>query len=385
MLKNLFKLNTLRRISSTKYSFNINELIIYNDDDYIVVNKNYGVSTFGKSEKKESIKKNLHNLNLENIENVNIVYKLHNTISGCILICKNKFLKTHNYENMFITLVYGKIEKKNNGEIKLHLKYLPNSNIMIPSNNYEHINDLKMLKYDIISNTISYNAHDFTILKIYINANNCKYIKPLLFYSLYTCIVGDNEYINIHKKLKKEFFFFQHIRNIKNSKKFLLKKLNDKNENKENQELKLHLHCSNVTFQSTCNKIISVSSPLPVHIKETLKLLGSTNLIEKLDKKDQNDIFTNKLDKKKISKNILGDEIFLQNSREFNQEKNENFYDALEDEDNLQKENDELLNEIYKDKDKKKKEKQKIKRGVLAKDFNKLTSSDAPIFFTDVK
>ncbi|CRG98731.1 conserved Plasmodium protein, unknown function [Plasmodium relictum] len=387
MLKNIFRLNSLkRRISSTKCSFNINKLIIYNDDDYLVINKNDGISTFGKAKNKESIIKNLHLLNVENIENANIVYKLHNAISGCILICKNKFLKTHYYENIFITLVYGKVEKKNNGEIKLYLKYLPNSNIMIPSNNYEYINDLKVLKYDIISNNISYNKHNFTLLKIFINANNCKYIKPLLFYSLYTCVVGDNEYINVHKKLKKEFFFFQDIKNIKNSKKFLLNKLNDQNRNSENQELKLHLYCFNVTFQSNCNKIISVNCSLPLHIKETLSLLGASNLIKKLDKekKSQKDIFTNKLDDEKINNKIFKDEVFLQNSNEFDKE-NTNFYDSLEDDDDLQKENDELLNEIYKEKDQKKKEKQKIKRGVLAKDVNKLTNSDAPIFFTDVE
>ncbi|VTZ67027.1 pseudouridine synthase, putative [Plasmodium chabaudi chabaudi] len=398
MLKLLFRRNTLRRFSTTKNLLDINNLILYNGNDYMVIEKEYGVSTFGRSEKKKSIIKSLQLLNNENAHNFEIVYKLHSTVGGCLLICKNQFIKKHLYKNVFITLVYGKVKVKYNthNEIKMHLKYMPNSNIMIPvCENSNNINNLQILTYEVISNTILLNKQNYSLLKIYINANNSKYIKPLLFYSLNTCIVGDNEYINIQKKLKINPNLVYDLAEKKNNnynlayeKKILLKTLH-----KHNKELKLHLYCFNVTFESHCNKFISIFCQLPKHIKDTLHLFGASSLIKLIDEQTENKHNLGLANGTVAKPSTIGEESvkngILQTDKDVNTilqtDENNKFYDAMKDQNRLDEENEELLKEIYGKNDINKRSRKKQRRGVLAKNPSKLTTSDAPIYFTDIQ
>ncbi|GAW79490.1 hypothetical protein, conserved [Plasmodium gonderi] len=396
MINGLFGKNFLRRRFSqaSKSTLDIKKSVLYQDDDYIVIDKGYGLSTFGQGSNKESIIKKLHFLNLHDHENANIVYKLHNHVGGCLLICTNKFVKNHSYENTFLALVYGRVEKEHNAEIKLRLKYLPNSRIMIPSNNYEHMRDLKMIKYDVISNSIMYEKHYYSLLKIFTNANNSKYIKPLLFYSLYTCIVGDNEYVGVWKNLKKNgFFVFRDIKGqVYKARQFLLKRITQIS---KNNELMLHLHCLNVTFQSTCNQVISISAPLPQHMRNTLSFLGSPSLIQNIEAnvRDQNE--SSFLINKKANffshmeeSNILDDATFAQNGKNIDTDENSKLYDMMQDEGRMECENEELLNVIYNKQNANKKgekNKSQSRRGKLAKQVSKLTCSDAPIFLADVE
>ncbi|VWU48394.1 pseudouridine synthase, putative [Hepatocystis sp. ex Piliocolobus tephrosceles] len=332
---NLIKKLFTRRLSNVNAASDINNLILHNDDDYLVINKPYGVSTFGRAEKKtKSIINQLEELKKEKGKDFkyNILYKLPNNISGCLLISKNKFIENHVYNNIFITLVYGKIEQNKNKnipeEINMYLKYINNSNIMIPTNKCDNITGInKKLCYTVINNNIFYNQQNFSLLKIYINANDSKYIKPLLFYSLFTCIVGDHEYINMQKKIKKnDFFFYQRLNRIVNIKRIF--RLNmalcthkgdnkiaaQKNRNKEqsihnkeqsihnekqsiydekqsiydekqsiyDKQTKLHLQCCSVYFESSCNVPIYISCEIAKYIKETLVLLGAVGLVKKL-------------------------------------------------------------------------------------------------------
>ncbi|ETB57135.1 hypothetical protein YYC_04968 [Plasmodium yoelii 17X] len=389
MLKFLFRKNTIKRFS-TKSSFDINNFVLYNGNDYMVIEKEYGMSTFGQNEKKDSVIKNLHLLNNENGNNFEIVYKLHSSIGGCLLICKNKFIKKHSYQNIFITLVYGKIKEKYNthNEIKMYLKYIPNSNIMIPE--CENSQNFQMLKYEVISNSIMLNKQNLSLLKIYINAKNSKYIKPLLFYSLNTCIVGDNEYINVQKKFKSNFFYnFSEKKNqnynLANENKMLLKNLH-----KYNKELKLHLFCFNVTFESHCNKLVSIFCQIPKHIKDTLNLFGATCLVKLIDSQVKNEkkIINIKsenvenltiIEKEEIVKNKI-----LQINKNINIEESNKFYDSMKDQNRLNEESEEFLKKIYGNNDVNKKGRKKPRRGILAKKINKLSTSDAPIYFTDI-
>ncbi|CAD2085339.1 conserved Plasmodium protein, unknown function [Plasmodium vinckei brucechwatti] len=395
MLKLLFRRNTLRRFSATRNLLDINNLILYNGNDYMVIEKEYGVSTFGKSEKKQSIIKSLQLLNNENTHDFEIVYKLHSSVGGCLLICKNKFIKKHLYKNVFITLVYGKVKAKYNthNEIKMYLKYMENSNIMIPvcENNSNNINNLQMLTYEVISNTILLNKQNYSLLKIYINANNSKYIKPLLFYSLNTCIVGDNEYINIQKKLKLNPNFVYDLAEKKNKnynlayeKKMLLKSLH-----KYNKELKLHLYCFNVTFESHCNKFISIFCQLPKHIKDTLNLFGASSLIKLIDEQTENKQNWNLANETVAKSSTIVEENLknriIQTCKDGNVDENNKFYDAMKDQNRLDEENEKLLKEIYGKNDINKRGRKKQRRGVLAKNPSKLTEFDAPIYFTDTQ
>ncbi|CXH94650.1 conserved Plasmodium protein, unknown function [Plasmodium berghei] len=390
MLKFLFRKNTIKKFSTTKNGFNINNFVLYNGNDYMVIEKEYGMSTFGRNEKKKSVIKNLHLLNNENTNNFEIVYKLHSSIGGCLLICKNKFIKKHFYKNIFITLVYGKIKEKCNthNEIKMYLKYIPNSNIMIPD--CENSKNFQMLTYEVISNTIMLNKQNFSLLKIYINANNSKYIKPLLFYSLNTCIVGDNEYINVQKKLKFNSNFFYDFAEKKNKNynleyenKMLLKNLH-----KYNKELKLHLCCFNVTFESHCNKLISIFCQLPKHIKDTLDLFGASSLIKFFDTQIKNKKnFINVINEAVENSTIIEKEEIVKNkilqiNKNINIEENNKFYDSMKDQNRL---NEEFLKEIYEKNDiNKRGGRKKPRRGILAKKTSKLTIYDAPIHFTDI-
>ncbi|SOV73732.1 conserved Plasmodium protein, unknown function [Plasmodium sp. gorilla clade G3] len=433
-----------RTFCSVSLSYDINKNILYSDEDYLVVNKKYGMFTFGTSSNKESVLNYLTLLNEDERKEWNILYKLYSQISGCILICKNKIIKCNSYDNIFLTLVYGKIENLKNmkeknyyyNEIKLYLKYLPESNIMITTNNYEDINKMKCLKYEVLNNNICYQKHNFSLLKLYINACNSQYIKPLLYYSLHTCIVGDNEYINVHKKIKtinekyiikKEPYLLynnnnnNHVQNILKSRKFLLKKLNKE---KEANELKLHLHCLNVTFQYECNKIKSIFAPVPSHFKDTLHILGAINIIKNMDNIQilKNDNLMENQNKQnnmelliKKNNNIYEKSIQIKKKQEHKKEQVK-YYDYMQDKELFEKQNDNLLKDIYyNNEDNKKDEINKDlninetvdtynyindddmyvdrniskkrftkRRGILSKDFNKLSKRDAPIFFTDI-
>ncbi|SBT32219.1 conserved Plasmodium protein, unknown function [Plasmodium ovale wallikeri] len=414
MLRSVFNRPTLRRrISTVQKPIDTNKLILYSDDDYVVLNKAYGLSTFGQKEGKQSIVKILPQLCLENAHKYTILYKLHSHVGGCLLLCKNKCVGYHFYKNIFIVLVYGKVERKNKinnikdrkEEIRMHLKYVSNSNIMIPMNNYEHINNFKRLQYSIVSNTIVYNKHQFSLLKIYINADDAKYIAPLLFYSLHTCIVGDNEYVNVGKKLIRTLLpKICDTNNVVNARRELLKRISERKE--KTGELKLHLHCFNVTFESNCNQVVSVSSSLPSYFRDTLIMLGAGSLAKKLD----NEV---KREWQHTSSSENSDaphpQPHLANMHECSHadahayadtgapvramDEGSQLYDAMQDSQRMEEENELLLSKIYKDGDVNRRKRGrrgrrgdggKIRRGVLAKDVNRLTQSDAPIYFTDV-
>lgn len=387
-----------RRFSqASKSTLDLKKSVLYQDDDYLVVNKAYGVSTFGRAPQKESIIKSLEELNLEGHESANVLYKLHNHVGGCLLICKNKFIKNHTYGNTFLALVYGQVENAQNVKVKLGLKYLPNSGIMIPSNDQNHLRDLKSIKYDVISNTISYETHKFSLLKIHTAAKDAKFIKPLVFYSLYTCIVGDNEYVGGWRKLiKNGFFAYRDVGGqVERANRLLLKRLPHMG---KNNELMLHLHCLTVTFQSACSRVVSVSSPLPRHMRETLNFLGAPSLSQTIETQvNAANEYSQRVGKKLSSDTHaqgmnVPDDSLSQNAKHFNNDQDEGalFYDVMQDEGRMERENEELLSAIYKQKEgnaggEQKKGKSRSRRGVLAKDMHKLTPSDAPIFFSDTQ
>ncbi|ANQ06342.1 Uncharacterized protein PCOAH_00008980 [Plasmodium coatneyi] len=390
-----------RRFSqASKSTLDLKKTLLYQDDDYLVVNKAYGVSTFGRAPQKESIIKSLQGLNLDDHESANVLYKLHNHVGGCLLICKNKFIKNHTYGNTFLALVYGHVENAQNVQVKLGLKYLPNSGIMVPSNEQDHVRDLKTMKYDVISNIISYETHKFSLLKIHTTAKDAKFIKPLVFYSLYTCIVGDNEYVGGWKKLKKNgFFAYRNVGGqVEKTNRLLLKRLPHVG---KNNELMLHLHCLSVTFQSACSRVVSVSSPLPQHMRETLNLLGAPSLSQTIETQvDASNEYSRRVGKKLSSVtqaqgSNLPDDRLTQNGKHFNKfNKDQNddalLYDTMQDEGRMERENEQLLSAIYRQNESNaggegKKGKPRSRRGVLAKDIHKLTPSDAPIFFADTQ
>ncbi|KJP85502.1 hypothetical protein AK88_04853 [Plasmodium fragile] len=388
---------------AVKSALDLNKSVLYQDDDYLVVEKAYGVSTFGRAPQKESIIKSLEGLNLEEHESANVLYKLHNHVGGCLLICKNKFIKNHTYGNTFLALVYGHVENAQNVQIKLGLKNLPNSGMMIPSNGHDHLKDLRTIKYEVMSNTISYEAHKFSLLKIHTTAKDAKFIKPLIFYSLCTCIVGDNEYIGGWKKMRKNGFFgYRDVGGqVEKANRLLVKRLPHVG---KNNELMLHLHCLSVTFQSTCNRVVSVLSPLPQHMRETLNLLGAPSLTQAIETQvEASNEYSRRVSKKLSSVvhaqegNVRGDRL-KKKEKHFHKDAHEGedevegdgtgeadlFYDMMQDEGRLERENEKLLSEIYRQNESKN-GKPRSGRGVLAKDVHKLTPSDAPIFFADMQ
>ncbi|SBS81537.1 conserved Plasmodium protein, unknown function [Plasmodium ovale curtisi] len=423
MLRSVFTRPILkRRISTAQKPIDPNKLILYGDDDYVVLNKACGMSTFGQKEGKQSIVKILPQLCLENVHKYTILYKLHSNVGGCLLLCKNKFVRYHFYKNIFLVLVYGKVERKNKisnnkdrkEEIRMHLKYVSNSNIMIPMSNYENMNNFKRLHYSIVSNSIVYNKHQFSLLKIYINADDAKYIAPLLFYSLHTCIVGDNEYVNVGKKLVKTLFpKICDTNDVVNARRHLLKRISERKE--KTGELKLHLHCFNVTFESNCNQVVSIFSSLPSYFRDTLIMLGAGSLAKKLGNEVKREWRhppssenSDAPQPQPQPKPQPQPQPHLVNMHEYSHadahayvdtgapvramDEGSQLYDAMRDSQRMEEENELLLSKIYKGGDVNRRKQgrrgerekgRKIRRGVLAKDVNRLTQSDAPIYFTD--
>ncbi|SCO65635.1 conserved Plasmodium protein, unknown function [Plasmodium vivax] len=398
-----------RRFSqASKSTLDLKKSLLYQDDDYLVVDKAYGVSTFGRAPQKESIIKSLQGLNLEEPEDANVVYKLHNHVGGCLLICKNKFIKNHTYGNTFLALVYGKVEKAQNVEVKLGLKYLPNSTVMVPSNGQEHLRDLKTIRYNVVSNSIWYETHNFSLLKIDSTAKDARFIKPLLFYSLYTCIVGDTEYVGGWKKLRENgFFSYRDVGGqVERANRLLLKRVSKRvSPGGKNNELMLHLHCSGVTFQSACSRVVYVASPLPRHMRETLNLLGAPSLCQTIDTQVKAANECSRRVGKTLSsvsherESDVRDDRLAQNGKRFEKGEGEDdplLYDLMQDEGRIERENEELLSGIYRRGEihrrgersaggQGRRGQPRPRRGALAKDVHRLTPSDAPIFFAEVQ
>ena len=162
--------------------------IIFENNDYIVLNKWSQIATQGGSKIKISIDHIIRHINL----NYRLVHRLDKETSGLLLIAKNlnyakklsSLFKQKEITKLYIALCEGK-PKNNHSQVKLEIKNkkLKTENTLT---NYKVVNTNKSLS-SILFNPKTGKTHQLRIVSK----------------NLGCPIVGDNKY-NIHSKYKKE-------------------------------------------------------------------------------------------------------------------------------------------------------------------------------------
>ena len=169
-------------------SAEFNRSIIFENNDFIVLNKWSQIATQGGSKIKTSIDHIIKNINL----NYRLVHRLDKETSGLLLIAKNlNYAKKLSYlfkqkeiTKFYIALCEGK-PKNNNSQVKLEIK---NKKLKIENTltNYKVVNTNKSIS-SIVFNPQTGKTHQLRIVSK----------------NLGCPIVGDNKY-NIHSKYKNE-------------------------------------------------------------------------------------------------------------------------------------------------------------------------------------
>ncbi len=172
----------------TETSAEFNRSIIFENNDFIVLNKWSQIATQGGSKIKTSIDHIIKNIN----SNYRLVHRLDKETSGLLLIAKNlNYAKKLSYlfkqkeiTKFYIALCEGK-PKNNNSQVKLEIK---NKKLKIENTltNYKVVNTNKSIS-SIVFNPQTGKMHQLRIVSK----------------NLGCPIVGDNKY-NIHSKYKKE-------------------------------------------------------------------------------------------------------------------------------------------------------------------------------------
>ncbi len=162
--------------------------ILFENNDFIVLNKWSQIATQGGSKIKTSIDHIIKNIN----SNYRLVHRLDKETSGLLLIAKNlnyakklsSLFKQKEITKFYIALCEGK-PKNNNSQVKLEIK---NKKLKIENTitNYKVVNKNKSIS-SILFNPQTGKTHQLRIVSK----------------NLGCPIVGDNKY-NIHSKYKKE-------------------------------------------------------------------------------------------------------------------------------------------------------------------------------------
>ncbi len=162
--------------------------IIFENNDFIVLNKWSQIATQGGSKIKTSIDHIIKNINL----NYRLVHRLDKETSGLLLIAKNlnyakklsSLFKQKKITKFYLALCEGK-PKNNHSQVNLEIK---NKKLKIENTltNYKVVNTNKSIS-SILFNPLTGKTHQLRIVSK----------------NLGCPIVGDNKY-NIHSKYKKE-------------------------------------------------------------------------------------------------------------------------------------------------------------------------------------
>ena len=176
-------------INISKETFaEFNRSIIFENNDFIVLNKWSQIATQGGSKIKTSIDHIIKNIN----SNYRLVHRLDKETSGLLLIAKNLdyakklsyLFKQKEITKLYIALCEGK-PKNNNSQVNLEIK---NKKLKIENTltNYKVVNTNRSIS-SIVFNPQTGKTHQLRIVSK----------------NLGCPIVGDNKY-NIHSKYKKE-------------------------------------------------------------------------------------------------------------------------------------------------------------------------------------
>jgi len=194
------KVKDVIEVSTDKKTVSIGTIpIIYEDDNYLVVNKPSGMLTIATNKEKE---KTLYHKVREYInskkEKMFIVHRLDRDTSGLVLFCKNEKLRDKIQENWekvavlreYRCVVVGKLDKKK-ARLVNYLKETKDGNVYVSNTGKEAITNYEVLKED-----------NNSLLKIVIETGRKNQIRAQLAY-IGNPIIGDKKYGDNKVKSKK--------------------------------------------------------------------------------------------------------------------------------------------------------------------------------------
>lgn len=212
-----------------KYAELIRTMVVFKNDDIIVLNKPAGLAVQGGSGITQHIDGMLGALKYEYEEEPKLVHRIDKETSGLLVLARTrqfaekltKAFREHKLPKTYLALTHN-APQKNEGKISLPIEEKPAQTL------YEVI-DVLGDKFALIkASPLSGRKHQIRIH----------------LYSLFCPIVGDKKYFLIPKPNMPE---------IKN---------------------KLYLHAYKIDLSELYNKKLEITAPLPRHFKEALSVLG---------------------------------------------------------------------------------------------------------------
>ena len=192
-IPSLLKQNNLEhKVTINKYlEEKIKSLILYKDDEIIIINKPNGLAVQGGSKVKTSIDNILQTLKFEKKERPRLVHRLDKDTSGVLIVARTKsyanfytnLFKKRIIRKVYLAVVYGESKLKT-GKINVDIE--TNNKIYDACTNYKTLSKNKL----------------YSLLLIFPKTGRKHQIRKHLF-SINHPIVGDKKYISDEKKVGK--------------------------------------------------------------------------------------------------------------------------------------------------------------------------------------
>jgi 23S rRNA pseudouridine955/2504/2580 synthase len=232
----------------------VNELIdsiIYKDNQFMAINKPFGLAVQGGSKISKHIDAMLDELKFELLTKPKLVHRLDKDTTGVLLLGRTtegaahltQAFRDRKISKTYIALCYGKIEGKHKGKIEIPLlkKNIAGGEQMVVDSE----GDASLTHYEILAQ-----KDNFYLMKLEPHTGLTHQLRVHMAY-LGAPIYGDMKYGR-----RKDFV-----------------KLNA-------EEFKLHLHDYKIGFKNFSGKFIEIMAPLPKHILNSLKILGMDGYIK---------------------------------------------------------------------------------------------------------
>jgi len=232
----------------------VEELIIFENDDLIVLNKPSGMLSIPDREGKEI---SLKNLLVEKYDQVFTVHRLDRDTSGLIVFAKNEDIHRHLSiqfeqrltEKIYVGLVIGSPANKN-GSINARIaeNTVKRGMMIIHQRGKESLTDYEVLENFGIYSWVQFRIHTGRTHQIRVHMKDIGH--PIVCDQLY----GDGKPVLL-SSIKSKF------------------KLSKKEEEERPLLSRLALHAWKLKFTDTSNKIFETEAPVPKDIRATLQQL----------------------------------------------------------------------------------------------------------------
>lgn len=221
----------------------IQSLVIFKDQDIIVINKPSGIAVQGGTNTLKHIDGLLEGLKFDYEEKPKLVHRIDKDTSGILVLARNrkaadtltKGFREHTIIKTYLALVIG-VPKKESGEIKASLEKIGEKSTVVSDGQ----------KAVTIYKTLDKVGEKFALIEASPLTGRTHQIRAHMEF-LGTPIVGDDKYFGLERK-----------------------KINILTD-------KLHLHAYKIDLSGIYKKKLVITAPLPEYFKEDLRAVGLTS------------------------------------------------------------------------------------------------------------